>query len=150
MKPKASGAANRRRQKDQAKAALLAKAAELKIDLVDPVADSDEDQAAQQAEAAFVERVRELGLPPMDPIESIVWANKLTAIVTFSAAVDPPSHRLAARRRAVLDGIRALGLTNSRAVDKARLLRVEERLGIAEGSKSDGLQDTDDEPALRA
>ena len=83
-----------------------------------------------EAERAFCERLAALGLPPRDPIATIVWANQVAALVTYSAAVDPPSERLAVRRRAVLEGIRALGLTNSKAVDKQLMLQIAEKLGI--------------------
>lgn len=85
---------------------------------------------AIEAERAFCQRLADLGLPPSDPIATIVWANRVAALVTHSAATDVESERLSVRRRAVLEGVRALGLTNSKAVDKHLMLQIAEKLGI--------------------
>lgn len=152
-KPKQSGAARRKVLKEREKAAAKAHARTLGLDFVDPAnpVDTSAHDAAVKAEAQFIQNVEDLGPTPNDPVEAIVYATQMTAIVMRSAAVDAYSVSLDRRRKAILDAVRAIGMTNSKAVDKSRLLRIEQRLGLAEKDKANGLEEcADGDEALRA
>lgn len=148
-----SGYQKRKEKKQREQTALKQRAVELGLSFDDP-SDPDDDAeklAAIEAEKRFIDSVRKLGDPPDDPVETIIYANRMTALVMTSAAIDPYSITLERRRKAVLDAVRAIGMTNSKAVDKARMRRIEERLGLVEKDPEDGLEECSDaNEALRA
>ena len=79
---------------------------------------------------SFVDAARDLGPPPEDPIEAIVWGNRLAALTAWACAVGPLSIPASSRRKGVLEAIKALGMTNAKAVDKKVMLQIAERLGL--------------------
>jgi hypothetical protein len=148
-----SGAAKRRARLDREEAEVLARASPaVRKRLGRPAPEADEyDEADDGSADEYLAAVRELGPPPNDPIATIVWSNRLAALTAWHAAIDPLRRTAAVRRRAVLEAIRAIGATNSKAVDKDQMRKIGKRLGLVDKDE-DGLEafPEDAPPPLRA
>jgi hypothetical protein len=98
----------------------------------------------------LVKAMRELGSPPVGAVQSIIWGNRVVSLVTWAAAVGPMSAKAMARRRGILDAIKAMGLTNSKAVDKQIQKQVMQRLGVTEADPEAELEPIDEDADAEA
>ena len=72
-------------------------------------------------------RYDEIGVPPVDVVGRVEWANKICALVIYEQLA-APELRPPAERRLALEGIRTLGMTAVKALYEKRLMRVEATL----------------------
>jgi len=93
----------------------------------------------------------DLGPPPSsDPVQAIIWCNLVATRAAHVFATAVLDEAALVRLRGILDAVRAVGLTSSKAVDKKRLREVERKLGIdTEGAPTLEPRPADEPPALR-
>lgn len=170
-----SGAAKRKLREERERAALAERAGEIGVPIVrgyspKPVKPAKPPRATPRPAAPRPEApttstpeepdeladelaaYRSLGPPPRDPAAAIVWGNHLASMVAWYYAVGIASSEAASRRKGVLEAIRTQGMTNSKAIDKDRLKKLEKRLGLVEEDSNGALEErgVDEPPALRA
>lgn len=83
--------------------------------------------------------------PPTDPIGRVTWAQHALSLLLWETLTDP-SLCAADRRRVGGDLAAKIGITTNKAVSEARIKAVEERLGMTEKPTD---ADTEDRPAAR-